>query len=530
MIVMADSDIFDDRFWVRVENVYGKRVAAPFADNAAFVLNAVENLTGSSDLISLRTRATNDRPFTVVKKLQADAQARFQQEADALQARLTDTQNRLRELEQGASVSGAPATATSLTPEQQAEIEQFKRELIETRTELRDVQHNLRQRSGCAGIVAGLHQYRAGAAAGGGRSPSCSPSCAGAGAPARWRCRGRDGELIAFFQDPAAAQSGDCLAALPSLWRCCSRCGTPRIRRRCWRRTHAPQTFFPEFAREGAQRLRASISCRRKARSISCSSRRKAGCCRRRAIIPPISIRCARRSSAWRRCKPFSPKPRAPIGCITSASTRRPRAMAWRSSLRDEERQGAGRPHRGQGRGHRRCLRRDRALCAPSRQQSELAGAQRVPAQSRSRRLDGQGRARYRQRAHSGNRCRSGRTALLTKCAAISPRDPDFTLSPIPKGREVAFPTGPDGIAAAITGFTFDDAQAARGPRLHRFRAHRHAHLRRADRDRPCDPARARITGPTVSAEAVPGKPDAASEARKIDAKATGWAYKIACL
>ena len=47
--------------------LYGKRVATPFADNGAFVLNAVENLMGSGDLISLRTRATNDRPFTVVQ-------------------------------------------------------------------------------------------------------------------------------------------------------------------------------------------------------------------------------------------------------------------------------------------------------------------------------------------------------------------------------------------------------------------------------------------------------------------------------
>ncbi|HEV2562912.1 MAG TPA: Gldg family protein [Rhizomicrobium sp.] len=145
IIVMADSDVFNDRFWVRVENIYGKRVAAPFADNAAFVLNAVENLTGSSDLISLRTRASNDRPFTVVRDLQAQAQAQFQMEADALQARLTDTQNRLHALEQGGSTNGTPSTSTSLTPEQQAEIQRFKRELVETRIALRDVQRNLRK-------------------------------------------------------------------------------------------------------------------------------------------------------------------------------------------------------------------------------------------------------------------------------------------------------------------------------------------------------------------------------------------------
>jgi ABC-type uncharacterized transport system involved in gliding motility auxiliary subunit len=142
VIVMADTDIFDDRFWVRVQNVLGKKIAAPFADNGAFVMNAVENLMGSSDLISLRTRTASQRPFTVVRDIQANAQARFQQEEQALQARMTDTQQRLHELEQG---GGAHAGAAGLTAAQQAEIERFRRELVDTRTQLRDVQHNLRK-------------------------------------------------------------------------------------------------------------------------------------------------------------------------------------------------------------------------------------------------------------------------------------------------------------------------------------------------------------------------------------------------
>ena len=143
VIVMADSDIFDDRFWVRTQDLYGKRIATPFADNAAFVLNCVENLTGSSDLIALRTRAPNDRSFTVVKQLQAQAQAEYQQEADALQTRLTDTEQRLHALEQGQAANGQ--NATTLTPAQADAIERFKRDLIETRAELRDVQANLRR-------------------------------------------------------------------------------------------------------------------------------------------------------------------------------------------------------------------------------------------------------------------------------------------------------------------------------------------------------------------------------------------------
>jgi ABC-type uncharacterized transport system involved in gliding motility auxiliary subunit len=145
VIVMADTDIFDDRFWVRVENLFGKKLASPFADNAAFVLNAVENLSGSNDLISLRTRGTNSRPFTVVQKLQARAQAQFREHEDALKEQLSDTQSRLHALEQGSGPDGAAPKAAVLSSEQAAEIERFRRELAQTRDALRDVQHDLRK-------------------------------------------------------------------------------------------------------------------------------------------------------------------------------------------------------------------------------------------------------------------------------------------------------------------------------------------------------------------------------------------------
>lgn len=142
VVVMADSDIFDDRFWVRIQNMLGKKIAAPFADNGAFVMNAVENLTGSGDLIGLRTRETSRRPFTVVEKIQADAEAQFQKEEERLKQHLTDTQQRLHELEQG---GGAQAGNAGLTAAQQAEIERFRHDLVDTRTQLRDVQHKLRK-------------------------------------------------------------------------------------------------------------------------------------------------------------------------------------------------------------------------------------------------------------------------------------------------------------------------------------------------------------------------------------------------
>jgi ABC-type uncharacterized transport system involved in gliding motility auxiliary subunit len=144
IIVLADSDIFDDKFWIRLQNVYGRQMGVPFADNSAFILNAVENLTGSSDLISLRTRATNDRPFTVVQQLQQEAQAKFQQQARVLQQELSDTQDRLRSLQQGGAEPGKGNKAAGLSAEQQHEIQRFRHEALDIRSKLREVQRNLR--------------------------------------------------------------------------------------------------------------------------------------------------------------------------------------------------------------------------------------------------------------------------------------------------------------------------------------------------------------------------------------------------
>ncbi|HWA90650.1 MAG TPA: Gldg family protein [Rhizomicrobium sp.] len=142
VVVMADTDVFDDRFWVRIQTVLGKKLAAPFADNGAFILNAVENLSGSDDMISLRTREAGQRPFTVVRDIQAKAQAQYQEQQQRLQQHVNETQQKLHELQEGGE---AQAGQVGLSPAQEAEIERFRRDLAATRTQLREVQRNLRK-------------------------------------------------------------------------------------------------------------------------------------------------------------------------------------------------------------------------------------------------------------------------------------------------------------------------------------------------------------------------------------------------
>lgn len=139
VIVVADTDLLADRYWVQVQDFFGQRLATAWADNGALVLNAAENLNGSSALISIRSRGRFSRPFSRVQAMRADADAKYRQSADDLQARLDETEARLAELEQTQS-NGA---LLALSPEQEAALARFQDEKIRIRKELRDVRHQL---------------------------------------------------------------------------------------------------------------------------------------------------------------------------------------------------------------------------------------------------------------------------------------------------------------------------------------------------------------------------------------------------
>lgn len=141
VIVVADADMLHDRFWVNVQNFFGQRVAVPRANNGAFVINAIENLSGSNDLISLRSRANFSRPFEKVKEIQRDAEKQFREREKQLQAKLRAAEQKLQDLQRQKSGDDA----TILSPEQQQEIVKFRAESVKTRKELRNVQHELRK-------------------------------------------------------------------------------------------------------------------------------------------------------------------------------------------------------------------------------------------------------------------------------------------------------------------------------------------------------------------------------------------------
>ena len=144
VIIFADSDMLEDRFWATEQEFFGERIVFPHANNGDLVVNALDNLSGSNDLVGLRSRGTAYRPFSLIADLQTAAEQRFRAEEQRLQKKVSETQEKLGVLATGKQPEAATAEAI-LSEEQQTEIDKFRLELVETRGELRDVQLALRE-------------------------------------------------------------------------------------------------------------------------------------------------------------------------------------------------------------------------------------------------------------------------------------------------------------------------------------------------------------------------------------------------
>ena len=142
VIVVADSDLLEDRFWVQTQNFFGRQIAVPMASNADFTVNSLDQLGGGTDLISVRSRGSYQRPFTLVNRLRKQAEEQYQTKEQALLAELKSTQNKLNELQRQRHDAGS---ATTLNAAQEKELKAFRLEMVRTREKLRAVRYNLRK-------------------------------------------------------------------------------------------------------------------------------------------------------------------------------------------------------------------------------------------------------------------------------------------------------------------------------------------------------------------------------------------------
>jgi len=139
LVVFADTDLLSNYLWVRESDLFGQTIAQAWASNSDLVLNALDNLAGSSDLISVRGRAGFTRPFLRVEALQRRANARFHAQQQQLQQELQRTEQQLTLLQSKRN----DKSALILSPAQQQQIEHFEAEKLRIRKRLRAVQAGL---------------------------------------------------------------------------------------------------------------------------------------------------------------------------------------------------------------------------------------------------------------------------------------------------------------------------------------------------------------------------------------------------
>ena len=140
LIFVADTDLLADQLWVRTQNFMGQRIAMAWANNGDFLANALDNLAGSSDLISIRGRQSFFRPFTKVEDLRRHADDQLRAKVKELDQELKETEEKLSALEAG---RGADKSSLVLSPEQEAELTRFQQERVRIRKDLRDTQRSL---------------------------------------------------------------------------------------------------------------------------------------------------------------------------------------------------------------------------------------------------------------------------------------------------------------------------------------------------------------------------------------------------
>src|SRR4029077_18632868 len=140
VVLIGDADMIQDQLAIREIQGVGQRLIIPLNSNLSFAQSTVEQLAGDSNLIAVRSRASRERPFTVVQRLQADAEANYQSKIKELEASLGETQRKVNELQK----SKEGGQQFILSPEQQQELANFRKTEANVKAQLKDTRKKLR--------------------------------------------------------------------------------------------------------------------------------------------------------------------------------------------------------------------------------------------------------------------------------------------------------------------------------------------------------------------------------------------------
>jgi ABC-type uncharacterized transport system involved in gliding motility auxiliary subunit len=140
VVLFGDADMLYDQFTIRRQNFLGMVMQEPMNGNLTLAQNLVEQMSGDSNLISVRSRASAGRPFTRIQAMEAKADEAYQSKIKEFQDSQRETQEKINQLQQSKQQG---QQRFILSPEQQAELDKLKKKAAETNVQLRQEKKRL---------------------------------------------------------------------------------------------------------------------------------------------------------------------------------------------------------------------------------------------------------------------------------------------------------------------------------------------------------------------------------------------------
>ncbi|MCX5632354.1 MAG: Gldg family protein [Phycisphaerae bacterium] len=129
VVVFADVDFICDAIAYNKNMFFGTIIVG---DNSALAINAADDLSGSSELISIRSRGNFRRPFEVVDKIEAQAEAETAEQEAKINAEITGFENELQSILSSAKQGEEEIIGSSILQKKneiELKIRQAKKEL-----------------------------------------------------------------------------------------------------------------------------------------------------------------------------------------------------------------------------------------------------------------------------------------------------------------------------------------------------------------------------------------------------------------
>ncbi len=141
VVLFGDADMLANEFSLRQrQTIFGPMGYEPANGNLVLAQNLVDQLGGDVNLISVRSRAAMDRPFTRIKEMEAKAQENYQSKVKDFEASLEEAQQKVNELQ---SKKEQGQQRFILSPEQQAELEKLKKKEASVNVQLKQEKKKL---------------------------------------------------------------------------------------------------------------------------------------------------------------------------------------------------------------------------------------------------------------------------------------------------------------------------------------------------------------------------------------------------